>query len=163
MPTYRQLGLVGRSKKRRRCVVAALKGAPQRKAVVVKMGVTTPKKPNSAKRKYAKVRVLASKKIVFAHPPGIGSTYIQEYSIVMIEGGNPPDVPGINYTLVRGLYDFNVTEEFGRRKKRSKYGSTRPHWLFVAPKSLKEKLEMPKSLIPIFDKKYKLDGQKKDQ
>jgi len=87
----------------------------------------TPKKPNSAKRKYAKVRVIASIKVVFAHPPGIGSSYIQEYSICMIEGGNPPDVPGINYTLIRGLYDFNVTEEFGRVKKRSKYGAKYPH------------------------------------
>jgi small subunit ribosomal protein S12 len=127
MPTFRQLGLYGRKQKRRRCVVAALKGAPQRRGVIVKMGITTPKKPNSAKRKYAKVRVLASKKLVFAHPPGIGSTYIQEYSIVMIEGGNPPDVPGINYTLIRGLYDFNVTEEFGRINKRSKYGAKYPH------------------------------------
>lgn len=162
MPTYRQLGLIGRIQKKRRCVVAALKGAPMRRAVVSRVGVTTPKKPNSAKRKYAKVRVLASKKLVFAHPPGIGSSYIQEYSIVMIEGGNPPDVPGINYTLIRGLYDFNVTEEFGRRKKRSKYGAKFPHWLFVAPKSLKDKIELPKSLIPIFDKKYKLNEQKKD-
>ena len=155
MPTFRQLSLYGRLQKRRRCVVAALKGAPQRKAVVVKLGIMTPKKPNSAKRKYVKVRVLASKKLVFAHPPGIGSPYIQEYSIVMIEGGNPPDVPGINYTLIRGLYDFSVSEEFGRVNKRSKYGAKRPHWLFVAPKNIKTKIELPKSFIPVYEDKYK--------
>jgi len=127
MPTYRQLSLYGREQKVRRCVAAALLGGPQRKAVVVKMGITTPRKPNSAKRKYAKVRIIMSRKVIFAHPPGIGSSYIQEYSIVLVEGGNPPDVPGINYSLVRGVYDFDKTEEYGRRKRRSKFGTKQPH------------------------------------
>lgn len=160
MPTFRQLGLIGRVQKRRRCVVAALKGAPMRRAVVSKTGWTTPKKPNSAKRKFVKVRVLASKKLVFAHPPGIGPVYVQEYSIVMIEGGNPPDVPGINYTLIRGLYDYSIREEYGRRKKRSKYGAQYPHWLFTAPKSMKDlDVKIPKSLIPVIDEKYKLSAK----
>jgi small subunit ribosomal protein S12 len=127
MPTYRQLSLYGREQKVRRCVAAALLGGPQRKAVVVKMGITTPRKPNSAKRKYAKVRIIMSRKVIFAHPPGIGSTYIQEYSVVLVEGGNPPDVPGINYSLVRGVYDFHKSEEYGRRKRRSKFGAKQPH------------------------------------
>lgn len=122
MPTFRQLALKGRSKKRRRCIVAALKGAPHRRGVIVKIGTTTPRKPNSAKRKFAKVGILYTKKIVFAHPPGIGQTFINEFSTVMVEGGNPPDVPGINYSLIRGLYDFNVPEKYGRKRRRSKFG-----------------------------------------
>jgi ribosomal protein S12 len=70
------------------------------------MGFTTPKKPNSAKRKFIRVRVIISQKLIFAHPPGIGNTGLIQYAIVMVEGGNPPDVPGINYTLIRGVYDF---------------------------------------------------------
>jgi len=127
MPTYRQLSLYGREQKVRRCVAAALLGGPHRKAVVVKMGITTPRKPNSAKRKYAKVRIIMSRKVIFAHPPGMGPTYIQEYSIVLVEGGNPPDVPGINYSLVRGVYDFDKSEEYGRKKRRSKFGAKQPH------------------------------------
>jgi small subunit ribosomal protein S12 len=126
MPTYRQLSLYGRKLKRRRCTVAALIGAPHKKGVIIKMAITTPRKPNSAKRKYAKVRIIASKKVILAHIPGIGDPGIQEYSIVLVEGGSPPDVPGINYTLMRGVYDFDKYEVFGRRKRRSKFGVVRP-------------------------------------
>ena len=126
MPTLRQLSFFGRKLKRRRCTVAALVGAPQKKGVVIKMGITTPRKPNSAKRKYAKVRMIVSKKIIFAHVPGIGKHGLQEYSIVLVEGGNPPDVPGVNYTLVRGVYDFDKLEEYERKKRRSKFGTPRP-------------------------------------
>lgn len=128
MATLRQLSFKSRIQKRRRCKVAALLGAPMRKAVVVKMAITTPRKPNSAKRKYAKIRVICSKKIVHAHIPGQGLSFIQEYSIVMVEGGSPPDVPGVNYSLIRGLYDFEHYETFGRRKRRSKFGTKRPHY-----------------------------------
>jgi small subunit ribosomal protein S12 len=128
MATLRQLCFKSRIQKRRRCKVAALLGAPMRKGVVVKMAITTPRKPNSAKRKYAKVRVICSKKIVHAHIPGQGLSFIQEYSIVMVEGGSPPDVPGVNYSLIRGLYDFEHYETFGRRKRRSKFGTKRPHY-----------------------------------
>lgn len=125
MATLRQLGLKGRILKRRRCIVAALKGAPQRKGIIMKIGTTTPKKPNSAKRKFAKVWVPYSKKIIYCHVPGIGRNFLQEYSNVLVEGGNPPDVPGINYTLVRGkkAYDFCIPEEFGRLRRRSKFGT----------------------------------------
>jgi small subunit ribosomal protein S12 len=126
MPTLRQLSLNSRVLKRRRCPVAALAGGPQRKGVVMKMGITTPRKPNSAKRKYAKVRVMYSKKLIHAHVPGVGPTYIQEYSIVLVEGGNPPDTPGVNYSLVRGVYDFFKSEEYGRKKRRSKFGAMKP-------------------------------------
>jgi len=126
MPTLRQLSFFGRKSKRRRCAVAALVGAPQKKGVIVKMGITTPRKPNSAKRKYAKVRMIVSKKIIFAHVPGIGKHGLQEYSIVLVEGGNPPDVPGVNYTLIRGVYDFDKLEEYARKKRRSKFGTPKP-------------------------------------
>jgi small subunit ribosomal protein S12 len=126
MPTLRQLSYYGRKNKKRRCAVAALVGAPQKKGVIVKMGITTPRKPNSAKRKYAKVRMIMAKKIIFAHVPGIGKHGLQEYSIVLVEGGNPPDVPGVNYTMIRGVYDFDKPEEYKRRKRRSKFGTKRP-------------------------------------
>jgi small subunit ribosomal protein S12 len=148
MPTYRQLSLKGREKKTRRCVVAALKGAPQRKGIVMKIGITTPRKPNSAKRKFARVRVMASKKLISAHPPGIGPLYIQQYSIVLVEGGSPPDTPGTNYSLIRGVYDFCISEEYGRRRRRSKFGAKKPNILFHAIKSLKDSLEIPKHLTP---------------
>jgi len=127
MPTLHQLSLLnGRGKKRRISLVAALLDAPHRKGVISKVGITTPRKPNSAKRKFAKVRIIISRKLVFAHIPGIGRPSIQEYSLVMVEGGNPPDVPGVNYTLMRGLLDFDKYEEYGRRKRRSKFGVKKP-------------------------------------
>ena len=126
MPTLRQLSYYGRKNKKRRCAVAALVGAPQKKGVIVKMGITTPRKPNSAKRKYAKVRMIVAKKVIFAHVPGIGKHGLQEYSIVLVEGGNPPDVPGVNYTMIRGVYDFDKPEEYKRKKRRSKFGTKKP-------------------------------------
>ena len=128
MPTFRQLSLYGRKLKRRRNAVAALMGGPQRRGVVVKVGTTNPRKPNSAKRKFAKVRMVMSQKIIHAHIPGIGPTYLQEYSVVLVEGGNPPDTPGINYSLIRGIYDFEKSEQYGRMKRRSKFGAKRPHY-----------------------------------
>jgi len=136
MATLRQLSFKERIQKRRRCKVAALLGAPMKRGVVIKMAITTPRKPNSAKRKYAKVRVISSKKVVHAHIPGLGPTFIQEYSIVMVEGGTPPDVPGVNYSLLRGLCDFDQPEAFGRRQRRSKFGSKRPAYM---PRKKKKK------------------------
>jgi ribosomal protein S12 len=125
MPTIRQLSFKERIRKRRRPIAAALLGAPNRRGVIVYVGQTTPKKPNSGKRKYFKVRVIASNKIVFAHQPGEFCKFLQKYHIVRIEGGNPPDVPGINYTIIRGQYDFFIGETF-RKKGRSKYGLMNP-------------------------------------
>jgi small subunit ribosomal protein S12 len=131
MATVRQLSFHGRKQKRRRCIVAALLKGPQRRGVIVKVGTTTPKKPNSAKRKFAKVRVMVSKKVVFCHIPGIGPHFIQEYSVVLVEGGNPPDVPGINYTLIRGVYDFDQPEIYIRKNRRSKFGT---RWVVTTDK-----------------------------
>jgi len=126
MATFLQLARKGRIHKRRRNAVAALLGGPQRKAVVMRMMTTNPRKPNSAKRKYARVRIVISDRVVNAHIPGIGPSFIQEYSVVMIEGGNPPDTPGVNYSLIRGVYDFDSSEQYGRMKRRSKFGCKRP-------------------------------------
>ena len=135
MATVRQLSLYGRKQKRRRCAVAALLKGPQRRGVVVKIGTTTPKKPNSAKRKFAKVRIMVSKKVVFCHIPGIGPYFIQEYSVVLVEGGNPPDVPGINYTLIRGVLDFDQPESYTRKNRRSKFGAK---WVVTTEKDIEK-------------------------
>jgi small subunit ribosomal protein S12 len=148
MPTFRQLALKGRLRKRRRCTVAALKNSPQRKGIVIKMSITTPRKPNSAKRRYARVRVLASKKLISAHPPGLGSPYIQQFSIVMVEGGSPPDTPGINYSLIRGVYYFCMPEQYSRRRRRSKFGKKQPEIGFDPVRSKKDKLKILDSLLP---------------
>ena len=122
MATLGQLARFGRKQKRRRSLVAALLGAPQRRGTIIKMAFTTPRKPNSAKRKYAKVGIIVNKKVVFAHVPGVGPNTLQEYHKVLVEGGNPPDVPGVNYTLVRSVYDFTSRETLGRKNRRSKFG-----------------------------------------
>lgn len=143
MATVRQLSFHGRIQKRRRCAVAALLHAPHRKGVVAKVGTTTPKKPNSAKRKFAKVRVMVSKKVVFCHIPGIGPYFIQEYSVVLVEGGSPPDVPGINYTLIRGVYDFDQPEIFIRKNRRSKFGT---RWVVTTEKD-REKFDAKRGKV----------------
>jgi small subunit ribosomal protein S12 len=126
MPTLVQLSTYGRTLKKRRNKVAPFKGAPQKKAIVHKISITTPRKPNSAKRKRAKVNVLYSNKIIFAHVPGIGPHGLQSYSLVLVEGGGPKDTPGVNYSLIRGVYDFEKVELFGRKKRRSKFGVKKP-------------------------------------
>ena len=123
MATIGNLVNKNRINKVRRCAVAALWGAPQRKGIISKVGTTTPKKPNSGKRKFAKVRIVISNKVVFCHIPGIGQHFVQEYSVVLVEGGNPPDVPGINYTMIRGVYDFDQCELYNRKNRRSKFGT----------------------------------------
>ena len=100
----------------------ALSFAPQRKGVVYKIAVMSPRKPNSARRTYAKVRLIFSNKKIFAKIPGIGDHFLQAHSVVLVRGHGPKDSPGINYTLIRGPYDFNKLETFGRRKRRSKFG-----------------------------------------
>ena len=122
MATLGQLARFGRKQKRRRNAVAALLGAPQRRGAIIKMGIMSPRKPNSAKRKFAKVGIIINKKVIFAHVPGIGPNTLQEYHKVLVEGGNPPDLPGVNYTLVRSVYDFDSRETFGRKNRRSKFG-----------------------------------------
>jgi small subunit ribosomal protein S12 len=124
LPTLHQLSIQKKKRvhKVRRNKVAPFLGSPQRKGVVYKIATMSPRKPNSAKRTFAKVRVLISKKKIFAKIPGIGDHFLQAHSVVLIRGHGPKDSPGINYNLIRGLYDFNKVELFGRRNRRSKFG-----------------------------------------
>ena len=124
LPTLHQLSIERdkRTHKIRRNKVAAFLGAPQRKGVVFKIATMSPRKPNSARRTFAKVRILISNKKIFAKIPGIGDHFLQAHSVVLVRGHGPKDSPGINYHLIRGLYDFNKIELFGRRNRRSKFG-----------------------------------------
>ncbi len=108
--------------KKRRNKVAPFLGAPQRIGVVYKIATMSPRKPNSAKRTFAKVRIQISNKKIFAKIPGIGDHFLQAHSVVLVRGHGPKDSPGINYNLIRGLYDFNKVELFGRQNRRSKFG-----------------------------------------
>jgi small subunit ribosomal protein S12 len=96
--------------------------APHRKGVIYKIAVMSPRKPNSARRTFAKVRLLFNDKRLFAKIPGIGEHFLQTHSIVFVRGHGPKDSPGINYHLVRGLCDFIKVEPYGRKNRRSKFG-----------------------------------------
>lgn len=122
LPTGNQLSSGLRVSKRRRNRVAAFEGAPMRKGVVYKIAVMTPRKPNSARRTFAKVRIIVNQKRIFAKIPGIGEHHLQAHSVVLVRGHGPKDSPGINYHLIRGVYDFNRIEVFGRSNRRSKFG-----------------------------------------
>jgi small subunit ribosomal protein S12 len=122
MITRCQLSKGFRHPKIRRCTVAPFVGAPLRKALVYKIAIMSPRKPNSAKRTFAKVKLTYNNKKLFAKIPGIGDHFLQAHSIVLVRGHGPKDSPGINYNLVRGLYDFNRVETFGRKNRRSKFG-----------------------------------------
>jgi small subunit ribosomal protein S12 len=99
----------------------ALKGSPQRRGVCVRVFTTTPKKPNSALRKVARVR-LTTKAEVTAYIPGIGHN-LQEHSVVLVRGGRVKDLPGVRYHIVRGALDTAGTK--ARKQARSKYGAKR--------------------------------------
>lgn len=119
MPTINQL-CIGNSRKNKKKInkTPALKGAPHCKAVCVKIFVRTPKKPNSALRKVAKVKLSTNKKVE-AYIPGEGHN-LQEYSVVLIRGGRVADLPGVKYHIIRGKYDFQGVKN--RKTSRSKYG-----------------------------------------
>lgn len=121
-PTGFQLSQGHRIHKRRRNTVGAFDGAPHRKAVVYKIATMSPRKPNSARRTFAKAKVLINNKRVFAKIPGIGPHFLQAHSVVFLRGKGPKDSPGINYQMIRGLCDFQVVETFGRKNRRSKFG-----------------------------------------
>lgn len=121
-PTGKQLSLGMRKRKCRRSRAAALLGGPFRKGVIYKIATMSPRKPNSARRTFAKVRVSLSQKRIFAKIPGVGFHFLQPHSIVLIRGHGPKDSPGINYHLVRGFFDFCRPEPFGRKNRRSKFG-----------------------------------------
>jgi small subunit ribosomal protein S12 len=122
LPTGNQLSLDMRQQKRRRNKVAAFEGSPMKRGIVYKIAVMSPRKPNSARRTFAKVRVGFKLKRIFAKIPGIGDHYLQAHSVVMVRGHGPKDSPGINYHLIRGLYDFIRIEIYGRKNRRSKFG-----------------------------------------
>ncbi len=112
----------GRFKSPNRSKSAALNSAPQKRGVCTRVYTTTPKKPNSAMRKVAKVR-LTNKVEVIAYIPGEGHN-LQEHSIVLIRGGRVKDLPGVRYHIVRGALDTAGVE--GRNQRRSKYGTKKP-------------------------------------
>ncbi len=122
MPTIQQLVRQGRSSKFSKSKTPALKGSPQRRGVCTRVYTTTPKKPNSALRKVARVR-LSSGVEVTAYIPGEGHN-LQEHSIVLVRGGRVRDLPGVRYKIIRGALDSAGVND--RRKSRSKYGAKRP-------------------------------------
>lgn len=121
MPTFEQLIWHVRQPKRNRKIDRILQNCPQKKAVIVKLWTAKPKKPNSAIRKVAKVRILSTKIHVVAYIPG-QSHSLQEHSQVLIRGGWVPDLPGVHYKAIKGKLDFSPHEKFVRMKRRSKFG-----------------------------------------
>lgn len=123
MSTINQLIKKPRVPKKKKVSLKALKGSPMRKGVCLKVFTTTPKKPNSAIRKIAKV-TLSSGRSILVTIPGCGHNLIQ-YSVVLVRGGRAPDVPGVKYKMIKNKYDFNHKEDFLRKKRRSKFGITK--------------------------------------
>ncbi len=121
MPTLNQLVRQGRKAKLTKAKTPALQACPQKRGVCVRVYTTTPKKPNSALRKVARVR-LTNGIEVNSYIPGIGHN-LQEHSVVLIRGGRVKDLPGVRYHIVRGALDTAPTAD--RRKARSKYGTKR--------------------------------------
>lgn len=122
MPTIAQLVRYGREKVESKTKSPALRGCPQQRGVCVRVYTTTPKKPNSALRKVARVRLMNGMEVT-AYIPGVGHN-LQEHSIVMIRGGRVKDLPGVRYHIIRGTLDTMGVAD--RRQGRSKYGSKRP-------------------------------------
>ncbi|MDI3479516.1 MAG: small subunit ribosomal protein [Rikenellaceae bacterium] len=122
MPTIQQLIRKGRKAKRRTSKSPALDNCPQRRGVCTRVYTTTPKKPNSALRKVAKVRLTNGYEVI-AYIPGEGHN-LQEHSIVLVRGGRVKDLPGVSYHIVRGALDTAGVEK--RKQGRSKYGAKRP-------------------------------------
>ncbi|MDR1393117.1 MAG: 30S ribosomal protein S12 [Bifidobacteriaceae bacterium] len=121
MPTIQQLVRKGRTAKAGKTKTPALKGSPQRRGVCTRVYTTTPKKPNSALRKVARVR-LSNGVEVTAYIPGVGHN-LQEHSIVLVRGGRVRDLPGVRYKIVRGALDTQGVR--GRQQARSRYGAKR--------------------------------------
>ena len=122
MPTVQQLVRNGRTKRRKGSKAPDLEKAPQRRGVCLRVFTATPKKPNSALRKVARVR-LTNGREVNAYIPGVGHS-LQEHSVVLVRGGRVKDLPGVRYHIVRGTLDTTGVE--GRNRGRSKYGAKRP-------------------------------------
>jgi small subunit ribosomal protein S12 len=122
MPTINQLVRLGREKVKAKTASPALKSCPQKRGVCTRVYTTTPKKPNSALRKVARVR-LTNQMEVTSYIPGEGHN-LQEHSVVLIRGGRVKDLPGVRYHIIRGTLD--TTGVANRKQGRSKYGTKRP-------------------------------------
>jgi small subunit ribosomal protein S12 len=122
LPTINQLVRKGRTQKRYKSKAPALERSPQKRGVCTRVFTTTPKKPNSALRKVARVR-LTNNIEVTAYIPGIGHN-LQEHSIVIIRGGRVKDLPGVRYHIIRGTLDCEGVAD--RKKGRSRYGAKKP-------------------------------------
>jgi len=122
MPTINQLVRKGRKRLKKKTNTPALKGAPQKRGVCTRVYTSTPKKPNSALRKVARVRLTTGIEVT-AYIPGIGHN-LQEHSVVLVRGGRVKDLPGVRYHIVRGTLDTLGVED--RKQGRSKYGAKKP-------------------------------------
>ena len=122
MPTIQQLVRKGRRPKASASKTPALKANPQQRGVCTRVYTTTPKKPNSALRKVAKIRLTNGYEVI-GYIPGEGHN-LQEHSVVLIRGGRVKDLPGVRYHIVRGVLDTQGVN--GRKQRRSKYGAKRP-------------------------------------
>jgi small subunit ribosomal protein S12 len=122
MPTIQQLVKQGRDRVRSKESAPALQGSPQKRGVCTRVYTSTPKKPNSALRKVARVRLTNGIEVT-AYIPGVGHN-LQEHSVVLIRGGRVKDLPGVRYHIVRGTLDSIGVQD--RRQGRSKYGAKRP-------------------------------------
>ncbi|AEG16558.1 30S ribosomal protein S12 [Desulfofundulus sp. TPOSR] len=122
MPTISQLVRKGREKVTQKSSAPALKGSPQKRGVCTRVYTTTPKKPNSALRKVARVRLTNGIEVT-SYIPGIGHN-LQEHSVVLVRGGRVKDLPGVRYHIIRGALDCAGVQN--RNRGRSKYGAKRP-------------------------------------
>ncbi|MCU0557061.1 MAG: 30S ribosomal protein S12 [Desulfobacterales bacterium] len=122
MPTINQLVRNGRKRVKKKTNTPALKQAPQKRGVCTRVYTSTPKKPNSALRKVARVRLTTGVEVT-AYIPGIGHN-LQEHSVVLVRGGRVKDLPGVRYHIVRGTLDALGVDD--RKQGRSKYGAKKP-------------------------------------
>ena len=122
MPTLNQLVRKGRKRKTVKKDTPALQACPQKRGVCVRVYTSTPKKPNSALRKVAKVRLTNGLEVI-SYIPGVGHN-LQEHSVVLIRGGRVKDLPGVRYHILRGVLDTQGVKN--RKQRRSKYGAKRP-------------------------------------
>lgn len=150
MSTFNQLLLKKKQKHRKKNRVKALKACPQRRGVCLKMIIMTPKKPNSAKRKVAWIR-LSTKKNIFGYIPGEGHN-LQKFSHVLLRGGLIRDLPGVHYTIIRGKLDLKGI--LVRRQGRSKYG-TKLWWKAKKKDRLSAKVKYKKEIQSIINYKQK--------
>ena len=122
MPTINQLVRKGRNQIKKKTTAPALKSCPQKRGVCTRVYTTTPKKPNSALRKVARVRLTNGMEVT-SYIPGEGHN-LQEHSVVLIRGGRVKDLPGVRYHVLRGVLDTQGVKD--RKQRRSKYGAKRP-------------------------------------